>query len=144
MGNQTIFYAIDIDEPEDKYEFHRFEYMWEHDYWKEVIPEDAPNDILYRLEYGPSYSIIVDGEIQKIRKPDIIYKYEDIREFNSESVSAFDIDEFKLIYEYIAKHIEDENLSDSLNGVYYGLEALFRMIERGEKKYNVILLEYFG
>jgi hypothetical protein len=157
MGNPTRFLAIRLDNPEEEYLFHYFEKASWHHIWKPVIPDDAPNDLKYRFEHGPTYTMWNYHEEvgrfleEPVRRPQVEYSDPRIAALNEYSKSAFELSEFELVRQYLSRYLQsgkplsEDRISDmSLRWIAEDLStALDRFFTDNASRFDAIVLDYF-
>lgn len=151
MGNSTMFLTINLARPEKEYEFHSFRRMTRHVIWEEIIPDDAPNDLKYRLKYGPSYTLMeYEREVLRfiekpLRRPQVVYSDSRIDKLNEYTKRAFEISEFKLILNYATdfqqsgRQLSDQSLHWILEDLSAALQSLFAS---DTPHFDAVVMEY--
>ena len=147
MGNSTRFIAVDLDGKLEPKRIHLFERMGYHDIWEIIIPDTAPNDLLYRFKSGPSYNLIdyspgKDWVEIPLRQPEVEYSDTRISDLNSPEESAFDINEFRAILTWLEERI-NLGMDSQLDLIIIDLfEDLSRFFMSDVSGYDAIVLEY--
>ena len=127
----------------------RFDKTSWHKIWADIVPEDAPNDLAYRLKSGPTYTILgafdpeKGREVIRLRPPNIVFEKPKLHNLNEYDKSVFEIDEFRLILRYMDEfRAADKQPFDQyiFSDLYNGLKAFF---DGDTSRYDAILLEYF-
>jgi len=147
MGNATYFIAVDLDRKNKPRRIHLFERMGYHDLWDIVVPDEAENDLKYRLKHGPAYNVFEytpeKGLVETpLRKPKSVHSDSRIHELNNFERSAYELKEFQALTQWL-----QDCLDAGIEGpISYIAEDLFKdlsdFFRSDYSKYDAIVLEY--